>query len=242
MGQKWAKFLNPNQSAAASANQKPSEELKLPKNPHDGSQPSLNFSPGGGVNQQYVFRGTEGSPFSKSSMAQISPDDFLPVEGKVQQSVHREADQSEPMDHGHTPSYVQSPDSRMGQQLRPSSFPQVRYQSQHITNLFSIIRRPKCGSIFPVTDFYYGIISKNTHKCFPKLCFHSIICFPSSSFQSNSLKSRVHLNRKRQHQSSERSDGRISDEKEMDRGQDNRTPWIIRSFRLYFKSGVACCC
>lgn len=129
MGQKWAKFLNPNQSAAASANQKPSEELKLPKNPHDGSQPSLNFSPGGGVNQQYVFRGTEGSPFSKSSMAQISPDDFLPAEGKVQQSVHREADQSEPMDHGHTPSYVQSPDSRMGQQLRPSSFPQVRYQS-----------------------------------------------------------------------------------------------------------------
>lgn len=133
MGQEWAKFLNPNQSAAASANQKPSEELKLPNNRHDGSQPSLNFSPGGGVNQQYVFRGTEGSPFSKSSMAQISPDDFLPAsmntsEGKLQQFVHREAEKSEPMDHGHTPSYVQSLDSRMGQQLRPSSFPQVRYQ------------------------------------------------------------------------------------------------------------------
>lgn len=144
MGQEWAKFLNPNQSAAASANQKPSEELKLPPNPQDGSPPSLNFSPGGGVNQQYVFRGSETSPFSKSGVAQISPGDFLPVsmntsKGNLQQFVHREADQSEPMDHGHTPSFAHPLDSRMSQQLRPSSFPQVSYQSQRIASLFSTI-------------------------------------------------------------------------------------------------------
>lgn len=127
MGQEWAKFLNPKQSAA-SADQRPSEELKIQTNPHDSTRLSLILNCRRGVNNQRVFRGTEVSPGSEFSMAQISPGDFLPVsmdasEGKQQQYVHREADQCEPMEHGHTV------DSGMRQQLRPVSFAQVRYQS-----------------------------------------------------------------------------------------------------------------
>lgn len=127
MGQDWAKFLNPKQSAA-SADQRPSEELKTQTDPHDSTRPSLILNRGGGVNNQRVFRGTEPSPGSEFSVAQISPGDFLPVsmdasEGKQQQYVRREAELSEPMEHGHTV------DSGMGRQLRPALFAQVRYQS-----------------------------------------------------------------------------------------------------------------
>lgn len=126
MGQEWATFLKPNQSAA-SANQRPSEDLKT--KPQDCAQPSLIVDHKGDVKNQWVFRGTKALPLSDFSMAQISPYDFLPVsmdvsEGKQQQYV----DQSEPMDHGCTPSDVQSVDSGVGQELRPPSFAQVQYQ------------------------------------------------------------------------------------------------------------------
>ncbi|XP_051274973.1 cyclin-dependent kinase 12 isoform X2 [Dicentrarchus labrax] len=118
-GQEWAKFLNPNLSVT-SANQSPSEEHKIPAYPYDSSQSS--------VNNQWSFRGTEASPVSNFSMAQISPVPLLPVsmdlsEGR-QQQIHREADQSEPMEDGQTQSDMQSRDSRLGQRLRPASFVQ----------------------------------------------------------------------------------------------------------------------
>ncbi|KAI3351711.1 hypothetical protein L3Q82_020550 [Scortum barcoo] len=108
MGQEWAKFLNPGQSAA-SAYQRPSEEplrhFTIPSNPHDSGQSSLTLNQLGGVNNQWSFGATKASP--DFSMAQVSPDAFLPVsmdvtEGKQQQYNRREADQSEPMEHGHT--------------------------------------------------------------------------------------------------------------------------------------------
>ncbi|XP_076595204.1 uncharacterized protein LOC143325774 [Chaetodon auriga] len=167
-GQEWAMFLNPNQSAT-SANQRPSEELKIPPKPHDSSQSPVISNHQGGVNNQWSFRGTEASPVSDLSMAQISPDAFRPVsmdvsEGEQQQHVHREADRSEPMEHGH----IQS-DGPGQQQLRPLSSAK-----------------------------------------------------PADILNNSLLKSRAHLNRKRQHQPAERRDKRLptetmSDAKEADR-------------------------
>ncbi|XP_035525211.1 uncharacterized protein zgc:113229 isoform X2 [Morone saxatilis] len=124
-GQEWAKFLNPN-LLVTSANQSPSEELKIPPNPYDSSQSPVKQQ--GGVNNQWSFRSTEASPISDFSMAQISPVPLLPVsmdlsEGR-QQQVPRVADQSEPMEDGQTQSDMQSRDSRLGQRLRPVSFVQ----------------------------------------------------------------------------------------------------------------------
>ncbi|XP_075959040.1 uncharacterized protein LOC142962438 [Anarhichas minor] len=114
-GQEWARFLNPNQSAA-SANQRPSE-LKFPPNPHDSGQSSLILNQQGGVKNQWGFKGTEASPDLDFSRAQISPDAFQPVsmdvsEGKqaAVRDVHSRAHPSEPMEHGHTrrpPSFVE---------------------------------------------------------------------------------------------------------------------------------------
>lgn len=129
-GQKWANFLNPNQSAA-SDNQRPSEQLKISPDLHDSSQSSVILNHQGGVNNQWRFRSTEASPVWDYSMAQISPEHFLPAsmdvsEGKQQQQyVHREADQSEPMEHGHTQVVMQSGGSV--QRRRPPSFVQVRH-------------------------------------------------------------------------------------------------------------------
>lgn len=122
-GQEWAKFLNPHQSATLSS-QRPPEEPQIPPNPHDSSQPSVILNHRGGVNNQWSFRGTDVSPGSDFSMAQISPDAFQPVrmdvsEGKQQQYVHGEAEQSEPMEHGHIQSAMQCGDSGLGQRLRP---------------------------------------------------------------------------------------------------------------------------
>ncbi|XP_054453188.1 uncharacterized protein zgc:113229 [Anoplopoma fimbria] len=106
-GQEWARFLNPNQSAA-SAHQRPSE-LKITPNLNDTSPSSLILSQQGVVNNQWGFKGTETSPDLDFSRAQISPDAFQPVsmdvsEGKqaAVRGVHSEADQSEPMEHGLT--------------------------------------------------------------------------------------------------------------------------------------------
>ncbi len=90
-GQEWARFLNLNQPVA-SANQRSLEEVKTPPDPHDSSQSSLISIHQGGVNNQWSFRGTEASPVSDFSMAQISPDAFQSVsmdvsQGKQQQFV-----------------------------------------------------------------------------------------------------------------------------------------------------------
>lgn len=129
-GQEWAKFLNPNLSAA-SAVQRPSEEPKIQPNPYDSSQTSVIMNHQGGVDKQWSFRGAEASPVSDFSRAQISPDAFQPVsmdvsEGKQQQDAHREADQPEPMEHGHAQSDVHSGVNGPGQQLTPRHFTWVR--------------------------------------------------------------------------------------------------------------------
>ncbi|XP_070818284.1 A-kinase anchor protein 200 [Chaetodon trifascialis] len=166
-GQEWAMFLNPNQSAT-STNQRPSEELKIPPKPHDSSQSPVISNHQGGVNNQWSFRGTEASPVSDLSMAQISPDAFRPVSMDVseeqQQHIRREADRLEPMEQGH----IQS--DGPGQQLTPLSSAK-----------------------------------------------------PADILNNSLLKSRAHLNRKRQHQPAERRAERLptetmSDAKEADRG------------------------
>lgn len=150
-GQEWAKFLNPNQSAA-SANQRPSEEVTTSPNPHDSSRSSV----------------------SDFGMAQISPDAFQPVSmdisaGKQQQYVHNEAEQSEPMEDAHTQLNIQSADGGLGQQLRPPSFVQ-----------------------------------------------------PANIPRNSALKSRGHLNRKRQHQSAESTEERLQTEKRSDAKEADR--------------------
>ncbi|XP_070769403.1 A-kinase anchor protein 200 [Enoplosus armatus] len=120
-GQEWAKFLNPNQSAA-SANQRPSEEplspLKIPQNAHDSGPSSPTLNQQGGVNRQWSFRGTESSSGPDFSRAQISPVSMDVSEGK-QAAV--QDDQSEPMEHGHTrrpPSFVQPADILINSALK----------------------------------------------------------------------------------------------------------------------------
>ncbi|XP_031158956.2 uncharacterized protein zgc:113229 isoform X1 [Sander lucioperca] len=169
-GQEWAKFINPNQSAY-SANQRPSE-LKIPPNPHDSGQSYLILNQQGGVNNQWSFRGTEASSDLNFSMAQISPDAFQAVsmdvsEGKqaAVRDVHSEADQSEPMEHGHT-------------------------------------RRPP-------------LFAKQPENILDKLA----------------LKSRVHLNRKRQYQSAERRDERLQTE-EISHGKEAYREGSISSLSL----------
>ncbi|XP_056238679.1 uncharacterized protein zgc:113229 [Seriola aureovittata] len=152
-GQEWAKFLNPN-PPATSANHRPSEEQLSQLQMQD--------------NSPWSFRGTESSPVSDFSMAQISPDAFLPVSmdmsaGKRQQYVHTAANLSEPMED------LQSGERGREQQPRPPSFVEPKY-----------------------------------------------------SLDNSALK-RVHLNRKRHHQSAERRDERlqteiISDVREAGRG------------------------
>ncbi|XP_034399969.1 uncharacterized protein zgc:113229 [Cyclopterus lumpus] len=106
-GQEWARFLNPNVSAA-SANQRPSE-LKIPPNPNDSGQSPVIFNQQGGVNNQWDFKGSETSPDLDFSRAQISPEAFQTVSMEVSEGkqaavrgFHSEADQSEPMEHGQT--------------------------------------------------------------------------------------------------------------------------------------------
>lgn len=164
-GQEWAKFLNPNYSTAP-VNQGPSEALKTPPNPHDSSQSSLNLNHRRGLNNQWSFRGTEASSVSAA---------FLPTsmdisEGKQQQYVYKEADQSEPMEHAHMQLEMQSGDSGLGQHLRPPSF--VQQPADILNNLV--------------------------------------------------LKSRTHLNRKRQHQSAESRDQRLQAEKITDAKEADR--------------------
>lgn len=131
MGQEWAKFLTPNLSAT-SVNQRPSEEplsqFKTPPNPYSSGQPSFISNQQGGGNNQRSLWGTKATSGSNVGNTQISPDASLSVcmevfEGKEQESLYRQADQSEPMDDGAMQPAERSP----GQQHRPPSFVQVRY-------------------------------------------------------------------------------------------------------------------
>lgn len=160
MGQEWAKFLNPNLSATLANQRAPEEQQSRPvihPNPYDSNQPSGPLNQLGGGSNQWSFRSTESSPSADFSMAQISPDAFSAVsmdvtEGKQpQQSVQREADQSEPMEDGCNQTVVQSGESTQRPQPAPPSF-----------------------------------------------------VGPADILQNSMLKSRVSLNRKRQHQPAER--------------------------------------
>lgn len=107
MGQEWAKFLNPNQSAS-SADQRPSQEFKIPQSP-DGIESASN---------QRVFSGTEAGPVAEFSMEQGPPNDSLPVSMDVSEGKQpRVADQE-----GQT----QVQFAARGKHQRPTSFTQVR--------------------------------------------------------------------------------------------------------------------
>lgn len=120
MGQKWAKFLNPNLSAA-SINQTPSNEFRIPASLNHDSQPS---------SKPLIFSSTGGAPqLSNVNMTQVSSNDFLPVgmdvcEGKQP----RVADQSEPVACSPGGTQTQLVDRRPHQRP-PPSFAQVRLHS-----------------------------------------------------------------------------------------------------------------
>ncbi|KAM3612642.1 uncharacterized protein V6R79_011900 [Siganus canaliculatus] len=137
-GQEWARFLAPNHLAASS---KPtaSKELKVLPPASSLSSPVI-LKHQGDVKDQWDFRGSETSPDSDFSLAQISPVSMDVSEGKQQLGVLREVHHSEPMEHGHTQSGLSG----------PSAFVQ-----------------------------------------------------PLNILSNSALKSRVHLNRKRQHQPAE---------------------------------------
>ncbi|KAK5897020.1 hypothetical protein CesoFtcFv8_010122 [Champsocephalus esox] len=104
-GQEWAKFLNPSQSAA-STNQRPTE-LKILSNYHDNGRSTLILNQQGGVNNPWSVQGTETSPGSDFSMAQISPDASHPVsmdvsEGKQAAAREFHSAPDQPMEHGQT--------------------------------------------------------------------------------------------------------------------------------------------
>lgn len=127
-GQEWAKFLNPNLSAT-SVRPGPSEEppalFKAPANPYECVQSAGISNQQDVESNQWRYWSTDRRPGSTFSMAQISP--VAPVHGgsmEVSESVHREADQSEPMDDGHNQSDVQP---RERAQRRPVSSVQVSY-------------------------------------------------------------------------------------------------------------------
>ncbi|XP_074529823.1 uncharacterized protein LOC141793219 [Halichoeres trimaculatus] len=116
-GQEWAKFLDPNQPTALT-NQGQTEELLTPQNHLD----SVNLNQCKAGTNQWSFGCAAATP--DVSMAQTSPDVILPVSmdvsgGKQQEDIHREAGQTEPMEHGNNQSDMQSEGS--GQQQRPTS-------------------------------------------------------------------------------------------------------------------------
>lgn len=124
MGQEWAKFLNPNQSAS-SAVQRPSEEFKIPKNPDGNPQPSLFVNRVESTSNQRVFSGTEAGPVAGFSMEQGPPNDSLPVSMDVSEGKQpRVADQAGSVAHSHGATQVHF--AARGKHQRPTSFAQVR--------------------------------------------------------------------------------------------------------------------
>ncbi|XP_030001736.1 uncharacterized protein LOC115427350 [Sphaeramia orbicularis] len=120
-GQEWAKFLNPTLPAPTAHQRQPDDtldQLKIPQNPYDSGKSSLISNQNVGGSNTWSLRLSSQSSSPDFSMAQVSPDASVPVnmditDGKQVQEVHRQADQSEPMEH------IQSEQSGLGQQLRP---------------------------------------------------------------------------------------------------------------------------
>lgn len=134
MGQDWAKFLKPTISARQRPSEEPLSQLRIIPNPYDSGQSSMILNQQGGGNNQWNLKGSKLSPVS----AQKSPDALLltgmgVMEGEhnAMQDIHSWADQSEPVEHGHTQSNRQSEERR---QARAPSFVEVRY---HLIYYFS---------------------------------------------------------------------------------------------------------
>lgn len=137
MGQEWAKFLNPNQSAAT-ASQTPSNELRIPTSPDRDPQPSMPVNHVGSVSDQLIFSSTGGAqPLSHVAMAQGPSSDFLPVSMDVSEGKQpRVADQAELVACSHGETQTQLVDRRPHQRP-PPSFAQVRLHSNH--NIYELV-------------------------------------------------------------------------------------------------------
>ncbi|XP_071401102.1 uncharacterized protein [Centroberyx affinis] len=113
-GQEWAKFLNPTLSGISTnqgASEQPTSQLETTPNPQhrDGGQSSAI------PNSQWSFRGSESPQVSDFGMAPISVNmDISEPNHMPGQDVQGEASQSEPMEHGHTQSDMESEESGPG--------------------------------------------------------------------------------------------------------------------------------
>ncbi|XP_075902814.1 uncharacterized protein LOC142901950 isoform X2 [Nelusetta ayraudi] len=121
MGQEWAKFLNPNQSAAT-ASQTPSNEFRIPTSPDRDPQPSVPVNHVGSVSDQLIFSSTGGAqPLSHVAMTQVPSSDFLPVSMDVSEGKQpRAADRAEPVACSHGQTQTQLVDRRPHQRPLPS--------------------------------------------------------------------------------------------------------------------------
>lgn len=126
MGQEWAKFLNPGQSAA-SANQTPSSELQMPATPGHDPQRSVTVNHVGSVSKPLIFSSTGGAQqLSDVSMTQASSSDFLPVSMDVcEGKLPRVADQAQAAACSPGETRTQ-PADRQAHQRPPPSIAQVR--------------------------------------------------------------------------------------------------------------------
>ncbi|XP_028272445.1 uncharacterized protein LOC114442836 isoform X2 [Parambassis ranga] len=143
-GQEWAKFLNPNLTVPQRTSEDSQSQPQIQTTPPDFNQSSAVLNPFGGGSNQWSFRSTEASP--PTVFSAVRTDASLPMsmdvsEGK-QSGIHREVDQTEPME-----------DMQAGQRRQTFTPP----------------------SLVETAD----------------------------NLQNSVLKSRVHLNRKRQHQPAE---------------------------------------
>lgn len=117
-GQEWAKFLTPGLSAI-STNQGPSEQptsqLETTLTPQDSDGGKLSMIPyqPAGVNNQWNFSGNESSQVCGFGMAPVSTDnmDISEVNHIPEQNLQSEDNQSEPMEHSHVQSDMESEES-----------------------------------------------------------------------------------------------------------------------------------
>lgn len=125
MGQEWAKFLNPNQSAA-STNQTPSNEFQIPASLDHDPQLSVPVKHVGSVSGPLIFSSTGGArQLYDVDVTQVSSNDFLPVSMDVcVGKQHRVADQAEPVARSPGETQMQLVDRRSHQRPTPS-FAQV---------------------------------------------------------------------------------------------------------------------
>lgn len=132
MGQEWAMFLNPSQSAATAV-QTPSNEFRIPRtSAGHNPQPSVPVTLVGSVSGQLPFGGTGGArPLSDVAMTQAPSSDFLPDSMDVSEGKQpRVAGQAEPVAFSHGETQTQLVDRRPHQRP-PPSFAQVGLHSDH---------------------------------------------------------------------------------------------------------------